>query len=114
MTVASRRPVMSTRAVAPQAAPRIPPASTVQGKWQREYQAFLQQLPDLLATHRNRYVVIHEGQVVDSGTDDLALALQFFAKHGNLPVHVGLVTDQAQTALRVPHYRETPRTGEAT
>jgi hypothetical protein len=36
-------------------------------------------------------VVIHAGRVGDSGRDDLALALRFFAEHGNVPIHVGLV-----------------------
>ena len=38
-------------------------------------------------------VVIHAGRVGDSGHDDLALALRFFAEHGDGPIHVGLVDD---------------------
>jgi hypothetical protein len=44
--------------------------------------------------------------VVDSGQDDLALALRFFAEHGNVPIHVGLVTDEPEPVTRIPHYRE--------
>ena len=61
-------------------------------KWEREYQAFRRLLPQLLATHSGRYVAIHEGQVVDSGDDKLALALRVLAKVGNVAIHVGLVT----------------------
>jgi hypothetical protein len=51
-------------------------------------------------------VVIHEGRVVDTGQDDLALALRFFSEHGNVPIHVGLVTDAPEPVTRIPHYRE--------
>lgn len=75
------------------------------GKWQREYQAFLRLKASLLATHTGQYVVVHDGAVVDTGLDDVALALQFFKQHGNVPVHIGLVTDGPETAARIPHYR---------
>ncbi len=94
---------------APNLAWRLPTPS----KWEREYQAFYRLLPDLLKTHCGQFVVIHDGQVVDSGPDDLALALRFFAQHGNVPIHVGLVADQPEPAVRIPHYRELHRPGDA-
>src|SRR5215213_6977425 len=87
------------------------PAPTA-NKWEREFQAFRRLLPQLLQTHRGQFVVIHEGNVVDAGTDDLALALRFFARYGNVPVHVGLVTDEPEPVARIPHYRELPQLGE--
>jgi hypothetical protein len=92
--------------------PVLPPLAAPKGKWEREYQAFQRLLPQLLCTHRGKYVVLHEGQVVDSGDDDLVLALRFFAGHGNVPIHVGLVTDQPEPAIRIPHYRELARAAE--
>ncbi len=80
--------------------------SGADGKWQHEYEAFLRLKAPLLATHAGQYVVVHGGVVVDSGPDDVALALRFFAKQGNVPVHIGLVTDQPETAARIPHYRQ--------
>jgi hypothetical protein len=74
-------------------------------KGEREYQAFLRLLPGLLATHRGRYVAVHEGRVVDDDADDLALVRRVHARVGYVPIHVGLVTDR-QPAIRVPHYRE--------
>ena len=93
------------------AAAQTLPAPTVgqipaSGKWQREYEAFQRLKPQLLATHAGQYVVMHGGQVVASGSDDVALALQFFAQHGNVPVHIGLVTPEQEPAARIPHYRE--------
>jgi hypothetical protein len=76
-------------------------------KWQSEFEAFERLLPGLLQSHMGQYVVIHNGQVADSGPDDLALALRFFAQHGKVPVHIGLVTSEPQQAIRVPHYRTT-------
>jgi hypothetical protein len=69
-------------------------------KWEREYQAFRQLLPQLLGTHRGRYVAIHEGQVVDSGEDKVALALRVLAEVGNVAIHVGLVTEEPEPIAR--------------
>jgi hypothetical protein len=86
-----------------------PPPKT---KWEREYQAFKRLLPELLKTHREKYVVIHEEQVIDSGDDDIALAVQFFAKYGNISPHIGLVTE-TPPLYRIPHYREVRKPGSA-
>src|ERR1700680_4373774 len=81
-------------------------------KGEREYQAFLDLLPQLLASFRGKYVAIHDGQVVDSDTDDIALILRVQARVGYVPIHVGLVTDQ-QPIHRIPHYREVRSGGNA-
>ncbi|HEY1861168.1 MAG TPA: hypothetical protein VGG61_12475 [Gemmataceae bacterium] len=73
-------------------------------KWEREYQAFRRLLPELLKTHMEKYVVIHEEQLIDSGDDDISLAVQFFAKYGNVSPHIGLVTE-TPPVCRIPHYR---------
>jgi hypothetical protein len=74
-------------------------------KGEQEYQAFLRLLPMLLTTHRGKYVAVHDGEVVDSDTDDIALIQRVHARIGYVPIHVGLVT-QSQPIVRVPHYRE--------
>jgi hypothetical protein len=51
-------------------------------KGEREYQAFLRLLPQLLEKHRGQYVAIHEEQVVDSDTDDIALVQLVHARIG--------------------------------
>ena len=84
-------------------APALVPAS-VPTKWEREYRAFQQLLPSLLPTHRGQYVAIHDGQVVDTGDDEIALARRVFAKVGNVPIHIDLVSESPRIA-RVPHYR---------
>jgi hypothetical protein len=86
-------------------APRIdlmPPSLT---KWEREYEAFRRQPPALLSTHRGQYVAIHDGQVVKSGNDRLEVIFRALEKAGNVDIHVGLVTDQQESAIRIPHVR---------
>lgn len=74
-------------------------------KGEREYRAFLRLLPQLLPTHRGKYVAMHNEQVVDIDTDDIALIQRVHARVGYVPIHVGLVTEQSQL-VRIPHYRE--------
>ena len=68
----------STTQVVTHAAPAVDWQPMVRDKWAREYHAFQRLLPELLEKYRDQYVVIHEERVVDSGSDDLALALRFF------------------------------------
>jgi Family of unknown function (DUF5678) len=75
-------------------------------KWEREYQAFLRLLPELLRSHLNQYVAIHGEQVIDSGDDPIALIKRVHARIGYVPIHVDQVTDQPPAPLRIPHYRE--------
>jgi hypothetical protein len=92
-------------------APPVLPAPQLQSqtqptKWQREYEAFERLLPELRKSHQDQYVLIHNGAVFDHGPDDVALALRFFEKLGNVPVHIRFVTDKPTAAIRIPHYRE--------
>jgi hypothetical protein len=102
---------MNTSETALLPAPSIDWRPAVRDKWASEFEAFQRLLPQLLETHRGEYVVIHEGLVVDSGQDDLALALRFFEQHGNVPIHVGLVSDEPEPVIRIPHYRERSASG---
>jgi hypothetical protein len=75
-------------------------------KGEREYQAFRRLLPSLLTIHRGSFVAIHDGEVVDSGDDDIELVQRVHKRVGYVPIYVGLVTDE-QPPGRIPHYRET-------
>jgi hypothetical protein len=74
-------------------------------KWEREYRAFLQLQPQLLATHSGQFVAIHEGQVVDSHDDEIALALRVYAKYGYIQLHIGRVVEQPSPPARIPRYQ---------
>jgi hypothetical protein len=91
---------------APELSP-LPPAT----KWERERQAFFHLLPQLLQTHRGKYVAVHEGQVVDMGDDKIALALGVYGRYGYVPIYVSLVADRPLPPERCPSFRvrsETP------
>src|SRR5437764_11111793 len=87
-------------------APVIELSAEPRTKWEREHQAFRRLLPQLLTTHRGQYVAIHDGQVVDSGDDRLALALRVLARVGNVDIHVGLVTEESEPVSRSGVRRE--------
>lgn len=95
-------------------APAVHLPAPPRSKWEREYQAFRRLLPQLLSTHRGRYVAIHEGQVVDSGDDKLALALRVLGKTGNVAIHVGLVTEVPDAVCRSGVRRDLRYTGDGT
>jgi len=83
-------------------------------KWQQENQSFQRLLPQLLATHRGLYVAVHEGKVVDSGDDKLALALRVLSKIGNVAIHVGLVSEDPEPVSRSGVRRELKPSGGST
>jgi hypothetical protein len=76
-----------------------------ENKWQRERRAFLKLYPQLLQTHRGKYVAIHEGRLVDSGEELVPLALRVYQRHGYVPIYMDLVTDEPQPPVRIPSPR---------
>lgn len=74
-------------------------------KWDREYRAFLRLHPQLLQSHRNKYVAIHEGQVVDSDDALVPLARRVYARHGYVPIYMDLVSDEPKRVERLPSPR---------
>jgi hypothetical protein len=75
-----------------------------EAKFQREQEAFRKLLPELLQTHRDQYVAIHEGQVVGTGPDQIELADRAYKRFGYIPILVTLVTDRPRV-VRIPHWR---------
>ena len=86
-------------------APELPPAPPPD-KFERESRAFRRLLPGLLKTHPGQYVAIHEEQVNDSDTDEMALTLRVLKRLGHVAIFVDLVTDEPKKPIRIPHYRE--------
>jgi hypothetical protein len=89
-------------------APKIQLLPGSDPKWEREYRKFLQLRPSLLPKYRGKYVAIHQGKVVESGDDQLAVALRAYAKHGYVPIYVGLVSDDPPKTARIPSPRSYP------
>jgi hypothetical protein len=74
-------------------------------KWRTEQAAFRHQLSALLKSYRDQFVAIHEGKVVESGPDKLAVAGRAYARFGYIPIYVSKVTDEPQPVSRVPSAR---------
>lgn len=74
-------------------------------KADQEYQAFLGLLPELLKTHRGKYVAIHEGKVIESGDDRLEVIFRALEKAEGASIHVDLVSEQLPPPIRIPHFR---------
>jgi hypothetical protein len=66
----------------------------------RERQSFYRLLTELLTTHCNQYVAIHDQRVVESGPERLALAMRVLQQVGNVDISVGLVSDQPRAIAR--------------
>lgn len=62
-------------------------------KGERERRAFLRLLPQLLKTHYGQFVAIHNGQVIESGPDDIALVRRVHGRVGYVPIHVARVVE---------------------
>jgi hypothetical protein len=74
-------------------------------KWRREQRAFHVLLPGLLRTSPGQFVAVHEGQVVESGEDKLAVARRAYERFGYVPIFVSRVVAGPLTPVRVPSPR---------
>jgi hypothetical protein len=74
-------------------------------KWRREYIAFLDLLPELLRTHRDKFVAIHGGAVVAEGDTFAEVALSAYERVGYIPMHIGRVSVVPRPPLRLPSPR---------
>jgi hypothetical protein len=96
--------------------PPPPPTTTIEvhlpeprlAKAERERQAFLRLLPGLMQTHRDLYVAIHDGQVVDSGPNRAELACRVMARV-KAEIYVGLVSEQPDRVIRLGRARNVTR-----
>lgn len=86
-------------------APELKSVADGMSKWDQERSAYWRLLPSLVSRYRGQYVAIHEGQLVDSGANQVELALRVYGRFGYVPIYVGLVSDEPVRMLRVP----TPR-----
>ena len=85
--------------------PQTPTPVPRDPKWEQEYQAFQKLLPELLKTLHGQYVAVHNGQVVASGAEQLAVAKRAWERVGYVAIHVGLVTEEPPRVYRLPSPR---------
>jgi hypothetical protein len=82
--------------------PDVPPIRVIPDKkWQRERIAFYRMLPELLKTHRGRFVAVHDEQVVGSGDNVIDVAKRAHAQYGYVPIYVGFVSERPRPISRV-------------
>lgn len=86
-------------------APEVNSSLSKPGKWEDEFRAFLRLRPALLRTHRTKFVAIHQGKVVASGRDKVALGQRIYAKFGYVPIYVGRVSAEPHRVVRMPSPR---------
>lgn len=65
-----------------------------QAAFLREQEAFERLKPGLLAEHRGKYVVIHDGKVFAIGDNEMELIERAYDELGYVPLYVGLIEDQ--------------------
>jgi hypothetical protein len=82
----------------------LPPPKTPT-KFEREMAAFRKLMPGLLKDYRNKYVAIHEEQVVGSGDELIKVAFDAYDRFGYQPIYVDLVTDEPVRPERIPRFR---------
>jgi hypothetical protein len=73
----------------------------VEDAWQRERRAFVGLLPTLLASHRGQFVAVHDGKVVASGADQVAVAREAYDRVGYVTVYLGHVDDLPRRPVRI-------------
>jgi hypothetical protein len=69
---------------------------TADPKFNREWFAFYEMLPELLKTHRGQYVAIHEGRVVASGANRLQVGDEAQRQFGDVSILVQLVSERPE------------------
>jgi len=86
-------------------APRIDLSPPTEDKWEKERRAFHRLRPSLLRSHLGKYVAIHHCKVVDSGADQIALAMRVYKRFGYVPIYVGQVLAEPPPPVRIPSPR---------
>jgi hypothetical protein len=77
-------------------------------KFNHEWAAFHELLPELLKTHCGQYVAIHEGRVVGSGTDKVAVSMDAHRQFGNISILVREVTETPHVVRIMTPLRRRP------
>ncbi len=97
-----------SEAVAAPGAAAPPMAGAVDAAFVREREAFNRLKPELMRTHRGKYVAVYRGEVAVIGNSGTEVAEEAYAKLGYVPLYVGLVEE------RLPVVRgPSPRVEEA-
>jgi hypothetical protein len=86
-------------------APNIDPRGAADPRWCREHAAFVRLLPELLKTHREKFVAVHNSAVVAVADTFTDAALKAYKLVGYVPLHVGFVSGESVPVVRLPSPR---------
>lgn len=82
----------------------VPP----EGEWEKNERAFFGMLPQLMQSHLNQYVAVHNNQIVATGSNLVDTAMEAYKRCGYVPVYVNLVSDKPPEVVRIPSPRVDP------
>ena len=71
-------------------------------EFNEQKQAFLSIPPIILAPYNGQYIVVHNGEILDSDSDLPTLTSRFFAENGDLPVYVTKVGEEINVIIDTP------------
>lgn len=81
------------------------PVSGEQSEYERQKSAFNQIPPLFLSQYNGKYVVSHDGVIMDSDEDLYSLTNRFFSAHNNMKVYISFVGSNHERRIRTPFRR---------
>ena len=86
-------------------APDLSVVNRPEPAWKRERRALRELLPELRAKYDGQFVAIKHGKVVASGSEEVTVALEAYARAGNAPPYLGQISDSPRPPARIPSAR---------
>lgn len=84
----------------------IYPHSSTMTQGEQEFyeqkEAYLAIPPLILAPYKGQYVVVHNGEILDSDSDLPTLTGRFFAEHEDMPIYVTKVGEEIAATIDTP------------
>lgn len=82
----------------------IPYETPAEREFREQKEAFQRIPPLLLEEYRGRYVISHDGSILDADEDLDTLTSRFFAEHGDMPVFLTKVGGEVREFIDTPFF----------
>jgi len=73
-------------------------------EFEEQKEAFENIPPLLLEQYRGQFVVAHGGEILDHDSDFAVLTRRFFKQHGDMPVYMTQIGDEAGESIDTPFF----------